>query len=44
MSEEERTRLDIEYADQFKGDNYSLWYDIKLILRTIPALIQRSTV
>ena len=40
MSEEERMRLDIEYADQFKGDNYSLWYDLKLILRTIPALLQ----
>jgi hypothetical protein len=23
MSEEERMRLDNEYADQFKGDNYS---------------------
>jgi lipopolysaccharide/colanic/teichoic acid biosynthesis glycosyltransferase len=34
-------RLD-EYADQFKGDNYSFWYDIKLILRTIPALLQRG--
>jgi lipopolysaccharide/colanic/teichoic acid biosynthesis glycosyltransferase len=44
MSEEERMRLDIEYADQFKGDNYSLWYDIKLILRTIPALLQSNTV
>jgi lipopolysaccharide/colanic/teichoic acid biosynthesis glycosyltransferase len=44
MSEEERMRLDIEYADQFKGDNYSLWYDIKLILRTIPALLQSDTV
>ena len=44
MSEEERMRLDIEYANQFKGDNYSLWYDIKLILRTIPALLQSDTV
>jgi len=44
MSEEERMRLDIEYADQFKGDNYSLWYDIKLILRTFPALLQSDTV
>jgi len=44
MSEEERMRLDIEYADQFKGDNYSLWYDLKLILRTIPALLQSDTV
>ena len=44
MSEEERIRLDIEYANQFKGNNYSLWYDIKLILRTIPALLQSDTV
>jgi len=44
MSEEERMRLDIEYADQFKGDNYSLWYDLKLILRTFPALLQSDTV
>jgi lipopolysaccharide/colanic/teichoic acid biosynthesis glycosyltransferase len=44
MSEEERMRLDIEYADLFQGNNYSLWYDIKLILRTIPALFQSDTV
>lgn len=44
MSEEERKRLDNEYADHFKGDNYSFWYDIKLILRTIPALFQKDTV
>jgi lipopolysaccharide/colanic/teichoic acid biosynthesis glycosyltransferase len=40
MSENERMRLDNEYADQFK-DNYSFWYDVKLILRTIPALLKR---
>jgi lipopolysaccharide/colanic/teichoic acid biosynthesis glycosyltransferase len=44
MSEEERKRLDNEYADHFKGDNYSFWYDIKLILRTIPALLQKGSV
>lgn len=44
MSEEERMRLDNEYAEQFIGDNYSFWYDIKLILRTIPALFQSDTV
>jgi lipopolysaccharide/colanic/teichoic acid biosynthesis glycosyltransferase len=44
MSEEERMRLDNEYADQFIGDNYSFWYDIKLILRTVPALFQSDTV
>jgi len=44
MSEEERMRLDNEYADHFIGDNYSFWYDLKLILRTIPALFQKDTV
>ncbi|WP_147676371.1 sugar transferase [Algibacter pacificus] len=44
MSEEERMRLDNEYADHFKGDNYSFWYDFKLILRTIPALLQKDSV
>lgn len=44
MSEEERKRLDNEYADHFKGNNFSFWYDIKLILRTIPALLQKSAV
>ena len=44
MSEEERKRLDNEYADHFRGNNFSFWYDIKLILRTIPALLQRSAV
>lgn len=44
MSEEERMRLDNEYADKFIGNKYSFWYDIKLILRTIPSLLQKSTV
>jgi len=44
MSEDERKRLDNEYADNFVNGNYSLWYDIKLILRTIPALFQKDTV
>ncbi|MVO08934.1 response regulator [Flavobacterium sp. TP390] len=44
MSEEERIRLDNEYADNFTGNNYSFWYDMKLILRTFPGLIQKSTV
>src|SRR5690606_7551932 len=33
MSEEERMQLDNEYAK-----NYSFWRDIKIILRTVPAL------
>ena len=44
MSEAERMNLDNEYADHFKGNNYSFWYDIKLILRTIPALLQKEAV
>jgi lipopolysaccharide/colanic/teichoic acid biosynthesis glycosyltransferase len=44
MSEEERMDLDNEYADHFSGNNYSFWYDIKIILRTIPALLQSDTV
>jgi lipopolysaccharide/colanic/teichoic acid biosynthesis glycosyltransferase len=44
MSEEERKRLDNEYADHFAGDSYSFWYDVKLILRTVPALFQKDTV
>lgn len=44
MSEEERKRLDNEYADHFRDGKYSFWYDMKLILRTIPALLQKNTV
>ncbi|MEI7423020.1 MAG: sugar transferase [Prolixibacteraceae bacterium] len=44
MSEEERMRLDNEYADHFIGNKYSFWYDLKLILRTVPALFQKDTV
>ncbi len=44
MSEDERKKLDNEYADHFTGDRYSFWYDIKLILRTFPALFQKDSV
>ncbi len=44
MSEDERKRLDNEYADHFTGNKYSFWYDMKLILRTFPALFQKDTV
>jgi len=44
MSEEERIALDNKYADYFTGQNYSFWFDIKILLRTIPALFQKSTV
>jgi hypothetical protein len=39
MSEEERMELDNEYAK-----SYSFWNDIKLILKTIPALFQKENV
>lgn len=39
MSEKERKSLDNQYAR-----NYSFWGDIKLILRTIPALFQKDNV
>ena len=44
MSETERMSLDNKYADHFKGKNFSFWYDLKLILRTIPALLQKDAV
>ena len=39
MSEDERLMLDNTYAQ-----NHSFWYDIKLILKTIPALFQKENV
>lgn len=44
MSESERIDLDNKYADYFIGQNYSFWFDIKILLKTIPALFQKSTV
>lgn len=44
MSETERMKLDNEYADHFTEGSYSFWYDIKLILRTVPALFQKAEV
>lgn len=44
MSEEERKKLDNEYADVFLQNRYSLWYDLKLIVKTIPALFQKESV
>ncbi|MEH6680491.1 MAG: sugar transferase [Sediminicola sp.] len=44
MSEQERIDLDNKYADYFTGNNYSFWFDIKIMLSTIPALFQQSTV
>ena len=39
MSAEERIKLDVTYAD-----NHSLWYDVKIILKTPFALIQEENV
>lgn len=39
MSADERKQLDIEYAE-----NYSFWYDIKILLKTIPAMLQHENV
>jgi lipopolysaccharide/colanic/teichoic acid biosynthesis glycosyltransferase len=39
MSDEERMELDNDYAR-----NYSFWRDIKIILKTIPALFQKENV
>lgn len=39
MSVDERIDLDVEYANK-----YSLWFDLKIIARTIPAMIQDENV
>ncbi|MGB0930172.1 MAG: sugar transferase [Chitinophagales bacterium] len=39
MSVKERMELDIEYAEK-----YSLWYDLKIISKTIPAMLQHESV
>lgn len=44
MSEEERIALDNTYADYFTNGTYFFWLDVKILLRTIPALFQQSTV
>lgn len=44
MSEEERIQLDNKYANIFIENKYNFWCDIKIILKTIPALLQKSAV
>ena len=39
FSTKERVDLDITYAE-----NFSVWYDIKIILKTLPAMIQKENV
>jgi lipopolysaccharide/colanic/teichoic acid biosynthesis glycosyltransferase len=44
MSDTERKELDNRYADLFIENRYSLLYDLKLIMRTIPVIVQKETV
>ena len=39
MSADERIRLDVTYARE-----YSFWYDVKLMVKTVPALFQEENV
>ena len=39
MSADDRKQLDIEYAE-----NFSFWYDMKILLKTIPAMLQHENV
>ncbi len=39
MSADERKQLDVEYAE-----NFSFWYDLKILFKTIPAMIQKENV
>ena len=44
MSDEERKSLDIQYAELFLKNKYSLLYDMKLIMRTLPVIVQKESV
>jgi lipopolysaccharide/colanic/teichoic acid biosynthesis glycosyltransferase len=44
LSEEDRIRMDISYADLFINKKYSIWIDLKIIMRTIPVLYQKEHV
>lgn len=44
MSEEERIALDNRYSEYFINNDYSIWLDLKILMRTVPALFQKSTV
>ena len=39
MSADDRKQLDIEYAE-----NFSFWYDLKILLKTLPAMLQHENV
>jgi lipopolysaccharide/colanic/teichoic acid biosynthesis glycosyltransferase len=44
MSDEERKNLDNTYADIFLQEKYSLFYDMSLIIRTLPVIVQKDSV
>jgi lipopolysaccharide/colanic/teichoic acid biosynthesis glycosyltransferase len=44
MSDSERKSLDLRYADLFLKNEYSFYYDMKLIMRTLPVIIQKESV
>jgi len=44
MSDEERKNLDNQYAELFINNKYSFFYDMKLIMRTLPVIIQKESV
>jgi hypothetical protein len=44
MSDEERKSLDNQYAELFIENRYSFMYDMKLILKTLPVIIQKDSV
>jgi lipopolysaccharide/colanic/teichoic acid biosynthesis glycosyltransferase len=44
MSDEERKSLDNQYAALFIENKYSFMYDMRLIMRTLPVLIQKESV
>jgi len=39
MSEQERIALDVTYADRA-----SFWFDLKILVKTVPALMQKEKV
>ena len=39
MSEEERVNLDVEYSR-----NHSFWYDLWILIRTVPVIFQEDDV
>ena len=44
MSDRERIELDNKYSDYFIQNKHSLWIDVKILLKTIPAIFQKNNV